>query len=806
MARRHNLPPQPTSLFGRRAESEATAALLGRAETRMVTITGTAGTGKTRLAIAVAERLVESFADGVGFVDLAAVTDPELVLPTVAQTLGLRDRSSRSPLDLLKRHLRDQRALLLLDNFEQVLAAAGRLGDLLAACPGLKLLMTSRAPLHLRWERELPLAPLPLPDPRADGPADELAAQPAVALFVDRARAARPNLALDDAEVRAIAELCVRLDGLPLAIELAAARIKVLPPRALLARIEDRLQLLGGGAVDVPARQQTLRGALDWSYGLLSPTEQALFRRLSVFAGGCTLEDAEGVCAGDAVLDGLASLVDKSLLRQEAVGSEARFAMLDTLRGYAREHLEASGEADALRRRHAERYLALAEAAAPRLHGPRQEEWLARLEAEHDNLRQALRYAIEGGAAETGLRLVEALWWFWLVRGRLTEGRAHLARLLAMPSAADPAELRAKALYAAGTLALYQSDYDAARARFAESVALRRSLGDSAGLAGALMSLGAAASQQGDLAAARGHFEEALSLQRALGDGLGTVQAIQNLANLLHESADLAGARRLCEEGIVLARELGWDRGLAVALHNLGNVAQDQSDLAAAGGCYEESLAVKRRLGDRRSMVVTLVNLATVRSAEGDGRQGHRLLTEALQIERSLGDKAGVAFVLERFAAEAAGRGRHARALRLAGAAAALREEVDAPLAQPIRLEARLAPARRALGDAAEAEWSAGRAMGVEAAAAEALADEPTPSQPAAADSPLSPREREVAGLVARGLTNRQIAERLVIAERTADGHVASILNKLGLSTRSQVAVWVVERGLSHDGRVGSGR
>src|SRR5437763_17100 len=522
-----HLPAQLTPLIGGEQEVAAVYALLQRPGVRLLTLTGTGGVGKTRLSLQVATDLLDDFADGVCFVPLAPVGDPELVVATIAQALGIKEVGERPLPDLLQAALRDQR-LLLLDNFEQVVAAAAGLADLLASCPGLKMLVTSRAVLHLHGEYEFPVPPLALPD--LTTLPQSLSQNAAVALFLERARAVKPDFELTPANTRAIAEICVRLDGLPLAIELAAARVKLLPPQALLARLEHRLQVLTGGARDVPARQQTLRNLLAWSYDLLDGKQQQLFGRLSVFVGGCTLEAVEGLytALGDLpadVLDGVTSLIDKSLLRQtEQEGEEPRLLMLETIREYGLEALAASGEMESTRRAHATYYLALADLAELELGGPQQGVWLDRLEREHDNLRAALQWTIEqgeaGGSMEMALRLGGALRRFWWGRGHWSEGRNFLERALATGLAdtwIDPS-VRAKALLAASNLIFVQSDYERAKVLSEESLALYRELEDRHGIAYSLYRLGNVAWVRGDTAAARSLIGEALALFREVDD------------------------------------------------------------------------------------------------------------------------------------------------------------------------------------------------------------------------------------------------------------------------------------------------
>jgi predicted ATPase len=519
----HNLPAQLTSLIGRKQEVTAVCALLRHPEVRLVTLTGIGGVGKTRLSLQVGIDLLNDFADGVCFVPLAPISDPDLVVPTIAQVLGIKETGERPLLDLLKAYLRDKHLLLLLDNFEQVLPAVPELSNLLADCPQLKVLVTSRAVLHIRGEHEFPVPPLALPDLTHLPGSESLLQYAAVTLFLHCAQAVRPDFQVTPASTRTIAEICVRLDGLPLAIELAAARIKLLSPQALLTRLGHRLQVLTSGAQDAPVRQQTLRNTLAWSYDLLDAEEQRLFRRLSVFAGGCTLEVVEGLytALGElpaAVLDGVASLIDKSLLRQvEQEGEEPRLLMLATIREYGLEVLASSGEMESTRQAHAHYYLALAEQAELELGGPQQAVWLDRLEREHDNLRGALQWSLEQGetqhSMEMAMRLGGALRLFWWGRGHWSEGRSFLERALAASEGIE-APVRAKALFAAGNLAFIQSDYERAEPLCQESLVLYRELEDQPGIAFALSLLGSVAWTQGNMVAARNLTEEALEIAR----------------------------------------------------------------------------------------------------------------------------------------------------------------------------------------------------------------------------------------------------------------------------------------------------
>ncbi|HEY0385727.1 MAG TPA: protein kinase, partial [Pyrinomonadaceae bacterium] len=609
----NNLPLSPTALIGRTNELAALLEAACSAEVRLLTLTGPGGTGKTRLALEAAHELAREFADGAFFVALAPISDPLLVASAIAQALGIKETPNATPLDKLKERLRDKHVLLLLDNFEQVLPAASLLSELLSACTGLKLLVTSRAVLHLRGEREFPVAPLSLPG--AHPQLSTLKDSAAVRLFVERAQSAKPDFTLTEENAQAVAEICRQLDGLPLAIELAATRVKLLSARAMLARMSHRLALLTGGARDLPARQQTMRRTIAWSYELLKPAEQLLFRRLSTFVGGFTLEAADAVCNAEGelatdILDGIGALVDESLLlRQEReADAEPRFTLLETIREYGAEQRLLSDEADALARRHAFYFLALAERAEPLLTGPEQVSWYARLDCEHDNLRAALRWARENNEPEAGLRLAGALWRFWEVRGHLSEGRGWLETLLVMGEAASPA-VRAKALSRAAALERDQGDYTQALNLFNQAHVIYAELGDRWGVAQTLNGLGYIEHEQGDYAQATRYYEQSLALFRELDDRQATAYLLNNLGNVAKEQADYTRAAAIHEQALALFRSLGDKRGLAASLSNLAEVASYQGDYERATLLQHESLAFKREIGDKRGIMISLNNL-----------------------------------------------------------------------------------------------------------------------------------------------------------------------------------------------------
>jgi predicted ATPase/class 3 adenylate cyclase len=728
----NNLPAQPTALVGRERELAEVVGLLRREDVRLVTLTGPGGVGKTRLALQAAAELVEDFTDGAWFVDLAPVREPGLVPAVVAAALGVRE-AGRQPLEaLLHAHLRERRLLLVLDNLEQVVAAAALVAELLAGAPGLTVLATSRIRLQLRAEREMVVPPLALPDRRRLGRPDRLTEYPAVRLFVERAQAARAGFVLDDASAPAVVEICHRLDGLPLAIELAAARVRLFDPEQLRDRLERRLPLLTGGARDLPARQRTLRDAIAWSHDLLAPDERILFDRLAVFAGGWTLEAADAVCdpEGERDLDalsGLAALVDQSLLRQDEAAGEPRFRMLETVREYAVERLEESGEGALLRRRHATYYLDLAEGAEPAPGESSSAELLARLEAEHDNLRAALHWTAERDA-EAALRLAVACAGLWIVHGHFAEGRGWLERTLAFAVRAPDSEgtrLRAKALSGAGVLAYRQGDHAPAAALHEQSLALYRELGDRAGIATSLNNLGTVANDQGDYGRAAALHEESLALRRKLGDRPGIAMSLNNLGGVAFRQGDYARAAAFYREGLALRRELGDRPGIASSLNNLASIAGQRGDYVEAATLFEESLALYRAMGDRAGIAVSLNNLGEAAMELGDLGRAAALCAEGLVLRRETGNRRAIASSLEVLASIVATKGLPAPATRLLGAAAALREASGAPLFANEREEhdRQLARLREQLGGPAfTAASDQGRALSLDEAVAEALA------------------------------------------------------------------------------------
>jgi len=758
------LPAAPNPLIGREHDEAAAVHLLTHDETRLLTLTGPGGVGKTRLAMQVGEGLHDRYADGVVFVSLASLNDSSLVIAAVARALGVPVRGESSLLEIMSAHLRDRRMLLVLDNFEHVVEAAPVVHALLASCRRLTVLTTSRAPLHIQGEHELAVPPLATPDAAPLPPAADLARYASVTLFVSRARAAQPSFALTEANAVAIVAICRQLDGLPLAIELAAARIKLLPPPALLARLDGDpnatpLRLLTGGARDAPARQQTLRNTIAWSYDLLSAEERRVFQDLAIFAGGATLEAAEAVCAAGAdhalglpnVLDVLSSLVDKSLVQVDessgdvAVGVDggSRVTMLQTIREYGLERLEASGEWDEIGARHAAYYLALAERAAPGLTGPEQSAWLALLGREEDNLRAALDWASRSGGRdgepvlngngpgiEIGLRLGSALWRFWHTRGQVSEGRAWLEKLLALsrPVGNDAPSLasQTRALDAASALATEQGDHQRAATLLEESLRLYRRLGDPRGAATATNILGSVALRQGDYRRATALYEECLAARRDLTDSRGTAVALNNLGIVARYEGDHQRAASLHEESLAIKRTLGDPRGIAFSLNNLGEVALDRGDDERATVLFAESLALFEEHDGRWGIALLLTNLGNLARRQGHYERATMRYKRSLALYREMDNRVDVGECLEGLASVADAQGRPWRAAQLFGASAALRAAAgtSVPPVDRAAIDAAIGRAQAALGDEAFAQaWAAGEAMPLERVIAQILDD-----------------------------------------------------------------------------------
>jgi predicted ATPase/class 3 adenylate cyclase len=727
----NNLPTQLTSFIGREHEIVEVKRLLSQA--RLVTLTGPGGAGKTRLALQVAAEVLDGFKDGVWLVELAPLSDPDLVPQTIASVVKVREQPGRTMLATLCEYLQPKHLLLVLDNCEHVLAACARVADaLLRACPDLRILATSREALGIAGETSWRVPSLSLPDPQNLPTLERLSAYEAVRLFIDRATAVLPGFAVTNENAPWIAQLCQRLDGIPLAVELAAVRVRGLSVEQIATKLDDRFRLLTGGSRAGLPHHQTLRAALDWSYDLLSEPERIALRRLAAFAGGFTLEAAEAVSGDDGVdasevLDLLLRLVDKSLVVAEEQDGEARYRLLETVQQYGREKLRESGEAAAVQRRHRDWYLGLAEQAEPKLFGAEQAAWLDRLEVEQGNLRAALTWSIESGSTEAALGLVGALWRFWAVRGYFKEGSGWLEAVLDVverSSDATPA-LRAKALNAAGYLALSRGDFPTARSLLEKSLPILRQLGDKANIAASLSNLGTAAIHQGDIVVARALLEEGLAIRRELGDRVDIAGSLNDLASAAIQQGDYAMARSLLEEGLAIRRQLGDQAGIAASLNNVSMVAIQQGDYAAARSFLEESIRLSQAVGDKWLNAVALDTLGDLTRTQGDHAAARPFYEESLAIHRQLDDPRGIAYCLEGLAAVASAQGRHKRAAQLFAAAEALRETSGAPL----RISERgdhdrdVAAVRGQLGEEQfVSAWAEGRAMAPEQAIEYALA------------------------------------------------------------------------------------
>lgn len=831
--RNSNLPAALSTFIGRQRETAAVQSMLS--DRRLVTLTGPGGSGKTRLALHVAGLSQPPFADGIWLVELASLKEAELLPQTVAGVLGLRERSGQSLTSQIIDYLEFRASLLVLDNCEHLVESVAQLVvTLLSACPELTVLATSREPVGVAGEAILPVPPLSLPAPqpweRPVPDEQKLAAfseSEAVQLFSDRATAVQPNFALSTHNAPAVAAICRRLDGMPLAIELAAARLTTLSEQQIAERLNDRFSLLTSHLKMVVPRHKTLEATIDWSHDLLSEPEQMLFRRLSVFRGGWTLAAAERVCGYDEVaiedvLELLTSLVAKSMVvADQAADSQRRFHYLETIHDYAARKLGAAGEETVLRERHLDYFLDWAETNGPRIDSAEQVTWVARFGNEHANLLGALDWAArQDASANRALQLAAACGTYWRTSCFQTGGRSHLEAVLQLPPNQEPTLTRARALFWAGALAYQQSDFNAARPPLEEALAIGRDLGPEGQLitARALDWLGEVATETGDYDAALPMFEESLSISRAIGYERGIANMLMQLGWAAMRVGDYDQATPLINESVDRMRVLGEPRRLAMALGGLGELATRHDDLAAAERYLQDSLDKYSAIGDQWGAAATLGSLGWVALKQRQFQRMRHYLSQSIELRREIGEVGGLAWCLEKLGEAtvvqandipaAARRPMQQRAVYILATAAALRSKHRA-LSDPAdlpRYEELLRQLRQAMGDSAfEAAWSKGQAMEPSAAVELAL----NPVEPGTDEAALtagqaarmkhgglSPRERETAVLIAQGKTNREIAAALTVREKTVETYVTRILNKLGFDSRVQVATWAMRAGL----------
>jgi non-specific serine/threonine protein kinase len=805
---RHNMPEPLTTLIGRDDDRRGVAELVR--EQRIVTLVGVGGVGKTRLALAAARAAVAEFADGVWLVELGAQSDGSLVPVTVASAVGTALDRDQPPLDALVAALGSRQLLVVLDNCEHLVAACAEVVQRVAgACPRVHIMATSREPLAVAGEVVWPVAPLDIP--ALDGarpPLQQLTDTASVRLFIERARAARPDFAVTPHNAAAVARICDRLDGLPLALELAAARIRVLSPEQLAERIDERFELLVGGPRSSPARQQTLEAAVMWSYDLLDEHDRRLFERLSVFAGGFSLDGAESVGGSDdraMVLDGLARLVNSSMLMVRDVDGERRFAMLETLRDFGRRRLRERSDHDEMHRRLAHWALALAEKAERALRGPDQARWLRWAELEHGNIRSALAWALETGDTDTALGLTGSLWWSWLLHDRWIETEDWLDRALASARDAKRTIALARTLHGAGTTAAFRGKYARAQKYLDESVALAHELGDLELVLAGHSAFALLRQFQGDIEAAQQHVHSMLQLAEQLDRPWYAARAAEFIASRSLQRGDLSEAANHLTQAVQLARDAGDQWNLAMLLSHLGDLERMRGTHPRAAPLYEESIRLFERLG-LPADPSRVHNLAYVALAQRQTARAESRFREALDAFRRLGDPRGAADCVIGLGCVRAAERRPLEAARLFGAGDAALAALGSTVWPSNRADYQhwMRIARGALGEQAwHTEYTTGGVLGLEGVLEGAtlindVAANRT-SRVRDAATGLARREREVAQLAAQGLSNRRIAETLVIAEKTAANHLQSALEKLDVHSRSQLAARAAELGLAQD-------
>jgi predicted ATPase/DNA-binding CsgD family transcriptional regulator len=823
----HNLPHQPMPMVGRGREVEAVCSMLRRADVRLLTLFGPPGIGKTRLSIQAASELLDDFPGGVCFVPLAAITDPDLVVPAAAQALRVKETQGETLTESLQRFLGNRRLLLVLDNFEQIIRAAPAVAQLLETCPHLKVLVTSREVLHLYGEYDYPVPVLSLPDPGARSDLSAIAHYDAVDLFVQRARAASPTFEFTEDNARYVAEICVRLDGLPLAIELAAARILVLEPEDLLARLSSRLKLLTGGPRNLPERQRTLRATIDWSYNLLEEHEQVLFRRLGVFTGGCTLKAIEEICGEPGVdtLNGVTSLIDKSLLQRQETRTtsgvnarrqrgELRFLMLETLREYAREKLEEAGELEAISDRHLDYFVGFAETAEEGLHGNEQARWLRRLDADQNNLRAALAWSLSrDDRVEKGLMLAGALVVYWDDRGQYSEGRQWCLQLLGRVQPDRPSVEQAKVLRALARMTWQLGDMNEPRSIYQESLEMTRAVGDEVGAASALYGLGSTVMWHGEYDLSLSFFEEGLATGRKLGVKYLIARALSMIGVIHMRKEEYRAAEAALDEALAIERELGNATRTAATLGQRASVAIHVGEYEKAKALVEESLGLARELDVDWIVTFGLARLGVIALLQSDPQSAEAYFLEGLARARESGIRRWSQWYLVGLAEIARLRGMVERAAKLIGASEgpAVMAGAHYEPATTAEIERITASVRAALDEETFARlWAEGRGMPPEevlafvgstpaaGTAVPALADSAAVQQPYEND--LTEREIEVLRLIAEGKSNQEIGQELTLSRRTVERHISNIYEKIGASgkvARATATAYALRRGLA---------